>query len=305
MKAMTLINNALDQHERPVTPARSPFEVQSISRSWLYWDDEREERWRRQEEAFIRLAKSMKKRGAPTMPLLVAEEGPRKFRVIDGVGRVLAGDTLVFEDYEAYIIGDLDVAEGFLSLNLCRFDVHPVTLARHLKQLKMTTAFSHEQLGEIIGKSREAVTQILPIADLPDDVLAKALTIEPMPSLSHYIALAASRGTVQEEVLEKIANGAPRSVLRKARSDKSTKPRPIKRSITAMIKRVDETADILSRVGQEIGYSAEDAMKWADLKARVENLLSTLVERCQLVNLTPREMLAGEHADASNSGGER
>jgi ParB family chromosome partitioning protein len=119
------------------------------------------------------LASSIKTDGLLS-PIVVTKEGER-YRIIAGERRYHAMKKLGWQEVEVRIISreQRDYFRIALIENLQRENLTPEDEASALLRLKTQENYSDHELSSIIGKSRNYVTEILGIANLPDEVLAE------------------------------------------------------------------------------------------------------------------------------------
>ena len=119
------------------------------------------------------LASSLKKDGLLS-PIVVKKEGAQ-YRIIAGERRFHAASSLGWEHIECRIISRAEADYWRIAIieNLQRENLSPFEEASALLRLKKQEGLSDAQLSELVGKSRNYITEILGIAQLPRDVLEK------------------------------------------------------------------------------------------------------------------------------------
>lgn len=122
------------------------------------------------EEKLQELAESIKEFGI-VEPLVVRAKG-RKYQLVAGERRLraakIAGLTsvpVVVREYE-----DSKMMEIALVENIQRHDLNPIEEAQGLKRLMEEFKLTQEQAAERVGRSRVAVTNILRLLNLPDEI---------------------------------------------------------------------------------------------------------------------------------------
>lgn len=165
-------------------------------------------------------------------PLIVTRH-EKGYRIIAGERRYHALKKLNKNEAECRIISreERDYFRIAIIENLQRENLNPAEEASALKRLKHQESYSDAELADIIGKSRNYVTEILGIATLPEDLLiqcqeagitSKNLLIQAVQafrkeSLESFIE--AFRGGEIKTVKEaKSFTGAPKSAEKKAAS---------------------------------------------------------------------------------------
>lgn len=200
------------------------------------------------EEKLQELAASIKEFGI-VQPVVVRKKG-RSYELVAGERRLraagLAGLTKVpaiVKDYD-----DAKMMEIALIENIQRHDLNPIEEAQGLRRLMQEFKLTQEQTAEKVGRSRSAVTNILRLLNLPEQVQkqiingvltmgqAKQLLGLPKPEQMCEVAEAiiangwSSRMT--EEVVRKLKEGKKLKIVRelieeeaKSKDNKEKKPK--------------------------------------------------------------------------------
>lgn len=200
------------------------------------------------EEKLQELAASIKEFGV-VQPIVVRKKG-RSYELVAGERRLraagLAGLTKVpaiVKDYD-----DAKMMEIALIENIQRHDLNPIEEAQGLRRLMQEFKLTQEQTAEKVGRSRSAVTNILRLLNLPEQVQkqiingvltmgqAKQLLGLPKPEQMCEVAEAiiangwSSRMT--EEVVRKLKEGKKLKIVRelieeeaKNKDNKEKKPK--------------------------------------------------------------------------------
>lgn len=200
------------------------------------------------EEKLQELAASIKEFGV-VQPVVVRKKG-RSYELVAGERRLraagLAGLTKVpaiVKDYD-----DAKMMEIALIENIQRHDLNPIEEAQGLRRLMQQFKLTQEQTAEKVGRSRSAVTNILRLLNLPEQVQkqiingvltmgqAKQLLGLPKPEQMCEVAEAiiangwSSRMT--EEVVRKLKEGKKLKIVRelieeeaKNKDNKEKKPK--------------------------------------------------------------------------------
>ena len=200
------------------------------------------------EEKLQELAASIKEFGV-VQPVVVRKKG-RSYELVAGERRLraagLAGLTKVpaiVKDYD-----DAKMMEIALIENIQRHDLNPIEEAQGLRRLMQEFKLTQEQTAEKVGRSRSAVTNILRLLNLPEQIQAhiingvltmgqaKQLLGLPKPEQMCEVAEAiiangwSSRMT--EEVVRKLKEGKKLKIVRelveeeaKTKDNKEKKPK--------------------------------------------------------------------------------
>ncbi len=124
------------------------------------------------EEKLQELATSIKEFGI-VQPLIVRQKGSA-FELVAGERRLRAAALagllkvpVIIKDYD-----DAKMMEIALIENIQRHDLNPIEEAQGLRRLMQEFKLTQEQAAERVGRSRSAVTNILRLLNLPDEVQA-------------------------------------------------------------------------------------------------------------------------------------
>jgi ParB family chromosome partitioning protein len=124
------------------------------------------------EEALLALAESIRVRGV-LQPVLVRPLPAGTYELLAGERRWRAAGLAELETIPAIVrhhddAGSLEVA---LVENMARQDLNPVEEARACAALTEELGLSREEVGQRVGRSRVAVSNLIRLLDLPDEAL--------------------------------------------------------------------------------------------------------------------------------------
>lgn len=200
------------------------------------------------EEKLQELAASIKEFGV-VQPVVVRKKG-RSYELVAGERRLraagLAGLTKVpaiVKDYD-----DAKMMEIALIENIQRHDLNPIEEAQGLRRLMQEFKLTQEQTAEKVGRSRSAVTNILRLLNLPEQVQAHiingVLTMgqakqllglpkqEQMCEVAEAIIANGWSSRMTEEVVRKLKKGKKLKIVRelveeeaKNKDNKEKKPK--------------------------------------------------------------------------------
>src|ERR1700759_2259378 len=125
------------------------------------------------ETALVALAESIKARGV-RRPLLVRPLPGGTYELIAGERRWRAAKLAELETVPAIIRHHDDAASLEVALieNMAREDLNPVEEARACAALTEELGLSREEVGQRVGRSRVALSNLIRLLDLPDEALA-------------------------------------------------------------------------------------------------------------------------------------
>lgn len=124
------------------------------------------------EPALTALADSLQERGV-LQPVLVRSVPGGTYELIAGERRWRAAQFAGFDTVPALVRPQDDAASLELALieNMAREDLNPIEEARACALLVDELGFSRKGIGKRVGRSRAAVSNLLRLLELPDDVL--------------------------------------------------------------------------------------------------------------------------------------
>lgn len=200
------------------------------------------------EEKLQELAASIKEFGV-VQPVVVRKKG-RSYELVAGERRLraagLAGLTKVpaiVKDYD-----DAKMMEIALIENIQRHDLNPIEEAQGLRRLMQEFKLTQEQTAEKVGRSRSAVTNILRLLNLPEQVqkqiingvltMGQAKQLLGLPKPEHMCEVAEAiiangwSSRMTEEVVRKLKEGKKLKIVRelieeeaKNKDNKEKKPK--------------------------------------------------------------------------------
>lgn len=124
------------------------------------------------EEALVALAESLRERGV-LQPVLVRPVPGGTYELIAGERRWRAAQLAGFDLVPALVRPQDDAESLELALieNMAREDLNPIEEARACALLVDELGLTREEIGKRVGRSRVAVSNLLRLLDLPDEVV--------------------------------------------------------------------------------------------------------------------------------------
>ena len=124
------------------------------------------------EESLLALSESVKERGV-LQPVLVRPVAGGRYELIAGERRWRAAQLAGLELVPAVVAPheDRETLEIALIENMAREDLNPIEEARACSLLVDELGLTREEVGRRVGRSRVAVSNLLRLLDLPDEVL--------------------------------------------------------------------------------------------------------------------------------------
>ncbi|HEX6391025.1 MAG TPA: ParB/RepB/Spo0J family partition protein [Solirubrobacteraceae bacterium] len=124
------------------------------------------------EDALLALSSSLRERGV-LQPVLIRPVAGGTYELVAGERRWRAAQLAGLETIPALVRArdDAESLETALIENMAREDLNPVEEARACAALVEELGLTRESVGLRVGRSRVAVTNLLRLLDLPDEVL--------------------------------------------------------------------------------------------------------------------------------------
>jgi len=150
------------------------------------------------------LADSIRAQGV-VQPIVVRPVGEGKYEIIAGERRWRASQLAGLHEIPAVVRDVPDSAAIAIALieNIQRENLNPIEEARALQRLLNEFDMTHQQAAEAVGRSRAAVSNLLRLQELNDEV--QQMLIKGELEMGHGRALLGLRGTAQSAAAAKVA----------------------------------------------------------------------------------------------------
>ncbi len=215
------------------------------------------------EEALVGLAESIRVRGV-LQPVLVRPLPAGTYELIAGERRWRAAGLAELETIPAIVrhhddAGSLEVA---LIENMARQDLNPIEEARACAALTEELGLSREEVGQRVGRSRVAVSNLIRLLDLPDEALeliissqlseghGRALLTAPENADRRRLARQAVEGRWSVRELEARARGGRPPTV----TGRSRRPRGLHPDQEAAIVEINDTLE--AALGRDVEVTA-------------------------------------------------
>lgn len=155
-------------------------------------------------EALQELADSIQEQGV-LQPIIVRKTG-EKFEIIAGERRWRAAQLAGLDEVPAVIkiLDDKAAAAAALIENIQRQDLNPLEESQALQRLIDEFDLTHQEAAQAVGRSRAAVSNLLRLLELPEEV--KALVDKGVLSMGHARAILGLPQSLQTEVARQVAH---------------------------------------------------------------------------------------------------
>jgi ParB family chromosome partitioning protein len=213
----------------------------------------RQPRRRFDQEGLTGLAESLGERGV-LQPVLVRPLADGSYELVAGERRWRAAQIAGLAEIPALVRerDDAEALELALIENMAREDLSPVEEARACAALVEELGLTREEVGRRVGRSRVAVSNLVRLLDLPDDVLE--LIQSGALSEGHGRALLTAEDHAVRRRLGRAAvegGWSVRVTERRAREANERSPAPSRRRIVRRLHPDQEEAAV--RISEELG----------------------------------------------------
>jgi len=208
------------------------------------------------QESLQDLADSIKAQGV-VQPIVVRaiSQGPQpRYEIIAGERRWRAAQLAGLQEIPAVIRDVPDRAAIAMSLieNIQRENLNPLEESRALQRLIQEFELTHQEAAEAVGRSRAAVSNLLRLLELTDEV--KALVESGRLELGHARALLALNGSEQTQAARQVADKGlsvreTERLVKRLVSSEHKAPPPAKR-IDPDIRRLQD--DLSEKLGAKV-----------------------------------------------------
>lgn len=208
------------------------------------------------------LSASIKAQGV-MQPIVIRPIKANGYEIIAGERRWRAAQMAGLDKVPAIIREVADEAAIAMALieNIQREDLNPIEEARALSRLQEEFELTQQEVADAVGKSRTAVTNILRLMNLEDEV--KTLLERGDLDMGHARALLSLESQQQIELARKVVADSltvrqTEALVKKLLSGESVKPESTKR-VDPDITRLEET--LAKRLGSPVKISHSDKGK--------------------------------------------
>ena len=195
------------------------------------------------QESLQDLADSITAQGV-VQPIVVRPIGQGRYEIIAGERRWRAAQLAGLQDIPAVIREVPDRAAIAMSLieNIQRENLNPLEESRALQRLIQEFELTHQEAADAVGRSRAAVSNLLRLLDLTDEV--KALVEAGQLEMGHARALLALSGGDQTQAARQVASKGlsvreTERLVKRLQSD-AAKPAALPKRVDPDIRRLEE-----------------------------------------------------------------
>lgn len=215
------------------------------------------------EEALEALADSIRAQGV-IQPIVVRRKASGRYEIIAGERRFRAALRVGLKELPAIVREVSDEAALAVALveNIQREALDPLEEARGIARLIEEFDLTHERAGEILGRSRSAVSNLLRLLSLPDPV--QTLLHEGQLSMGHVRALLSLDVLNQIDLAQRAATGAwsVREIERQAQLRQASEEIPtIRTAIKEKVMRDPDVMRLEERLCDELGMTVNISHK--------------------------------------------
>ncbi len=212
-------------------------------------------------ESLQDLADSIRAQGV-VQPIVVKPDGKGEYEIIAGERRWRAAQLAGLQDIPAVVRDVPDRAAMAMALieNIQRENLNPMEEANALQRLIKEFDLTHQEVAEAVGRSRVAVSNLLRLLDLHDDL--KRMLEHRELEMGHARALLALKGAAQSAAARQVVSKGlsvreTESLVRRLLAGGAT-PAPIKKTgLDPDIRRLQEDLSEKLGAGVEVQHGAK------------------------------------------------
>jgi ParB family chromosome partitioning protein len=236
------------------------------------------------EESLKELASSIERHGL-IQPITVKKDGAGSFLLVAGERRFRAFEMLEKPTIPAIITtGDTD--EIALIENIQREDLNPLEEAEAMSLMMEKHQYTQEQLGAIIGKAQNTVSQALGLLKLPEKIRDE-YRVQPTVSKSLLMEVARLKSEAEQLAAWETIKEGRLTTVRAARTKHKapqTDPKPMTAAqVLSSARRFVQTLETAKGSGDVI-LDKESYRELVDLRNRLTELIDELSPTQQLLN---------------------
>jgi ParB family chromosome partitioning protein len=242
------------------------------------------------EEPLEELAASIKANGVlqPIVirPLPAELHDGARYEIIAGERRWRAAKLAGLKDIPAIVrqLSDREAAVVALIENIQREDLTSTEEARAFKRLVEEFSLTHQEVADLVGRSRAAVTNLMRLLELPSDIVT--LIDESVLSMGHGRALLALESDEDRSRLGQLVAARDYSVrdteqlVRKALEGHEDRAEAEPAAAVAVVSELLKTASLHVQLHQRAAGSGKLVVKFADVASR-DALVSAITRIAQ------------------------
>lgn len=153
--------------------------------------------------ALLELATSIRQQGV-VQPIVVRSQVSGSYELIAGERRYRAAILAGLSEIPAVVHDTDDKNAAALAMieNMQREDLNPIEIANSLQRLAKEFSLTHEQLADIVSKSRTEVTNLMRLLNL--DIEVKEFVLKKQIDMGHARALLPLKALQQRELAKRI-----------------------------------------------------------------------------------------------------
>lgn len=186
------------------------------------------------QDALRELASSIEKHGL-IQPIIVKRQGDKRYILVAGERRYRAHQ-LLGKDTIPAIVTEGNADEIALIENIQREDLDPLETAEAFAQMLERHNYTQDELGKVIGKAQNTVSEFLKLNELPDPIKANYRTSDNRPPKSVLLEIARLKDSEEQfRIWEAVQQGGLTVKAARAHRGRVQKPEqsPVTQSLSA------------------------------------------------------------------------
>ncbi|MDC0610922.1 ParB/RepB/Spo0J family partition protein [Vibrio sp.] len=236
-------------------------------------------------EALEELSASIQSQGI-IQPIVIRSLGNDTYEIIAGERRWRAARHAGLSQVPCLIknVDDRSAIAMALIENIQREDLNAIEEAQALHRLQGELSLTHQQVADVIGKSRATVSNLLRLNQLDEKV--KTLVAEKLLDMGHARALLMLEGDAQVSIAEQVAKKQmtvrqTEQLVKKTLAPKEVKPKPVVTNHALQLS--DRLGEILrAKVSVELSTKGQGKITInVDDEEQLEGMLQALAQKLE------------------------
>ena len=213
-------------------------------------------------ESLAELAESIRQKGI-IQPITVRENQRGHFVIIAGERRYRAAQLAGLATIPVIVSTDADYLIISLIENIHRENLKPIELAEAYQNLIEKHGYNQTELGKLVGKSQNTISEILSITKLPENIRNNYRNSDKLSVNLLKTIIKADTEKAKKELIERVINSGwnvdqVNRFLKQSRGDAPEKPKPQSNPIKLIQRKINDIAKLCSNHPEHIAATIQE-----------------------------------------------
>ncbi|MCB0266200.1 MAG: ParB/RepB/Spo0J family partition protein [Calditrichaeota bacterium] len=213
-------------------------------------------------ESLAELAESIRQKGI-IQPITVRENQRGHFVIIAGERRYRAAQLAGLATIPVIVSTDADYLIISLIENIHRENLKPIELAEAYQNLIEKHGYTQTELGKLVGKSQNTISEILSIIKLPENIRNNYRNSDKLSINLLKTIIKADTEKTKKELIERVINSdwnvdQVNRFLKQSRGDGNEKPKPQSNPIKLIQRKINDIAKLCSNHPEHIAATIQE-----------------------------------------------